>query len=335
MNLNRTRLARNSNISPIVGIVDVDSNVHRSFNVWYTLTQKMGQKVHLGNFMNKQAFHTFELATTAHPPFMPITDSSAPKTTGSVIQMGKVIFCKDLGCGGREKAFPEYKGHRPPKKEGLDESFEIFYKALDVKRASLKEAGIVDELILELPGRKGNRVLPDDCDAEADDFIATAAHICRENGLPSCIFSGDRDMFQLVDNDKQCYFYDTLKKQYFDEEAVKERVGVLPSQYLAHKVLTGDASDNIKGCEKVGVSRATQLLSKYNTLDNIFRVALEKVDVKGGAKKNGKEECKIMTQSVRKSLVEYSDKYKMTQQIMSLQIREEAVVPIKGFLGII
>ena len=49
-----------------------------------------------------------------------------------------------------------------------------------------------------------------------------------------------------------------------------EKYGVYPDQYAYFKSLAGDAADNIKGAEKIGVKTAASLLRTFGTLENII-----------------------------------------------------------------
>lgn len=115
---------------------------------------------------------------------------------------------------------------------------------------------------------------------EADDVIGTMAQKAANQGYQVKIVSGDRDLFQLVDADKQISVLYLGKEAFslrgsggvseFGLEQVKEKLGVLPTQVIDYKALCGDKSDNIPGVEGIGDKTAVQLLSNYGSLANIY-----------------------------------------------------------------
>jgi DNA polymerase-1 len=126
---------------------------------------------------------------------------------------------------------------------------------------------------------------------EADDVLGTLAQKATAAGYRVKILTGDRDLFQLVDPEKEItvlYFSpDALKRSTstiteFAPEQVKLKLGILPSQVVDYKALCGDQSDNIPGVKGIGDKTAVQLLNTYGTLDNIY-AALD--EIKGATQK--------------------------------------------------
>ncbi len=128
---------------------------------------------------------------------------------------------------------------------------------------------------------------------EADDILGTLAKRGTEEGYKVKILTGDRDLFQLIDPEKEIsvlYFTpDALKRSAnvngiteFSPEQVKEKLGVEPSQIIDFKALCGDKSDNIPGVKGIGEKTAVQLLSTYGTLENIY-ASLD--EIKGATQK--------------------------------------------------
>ena len=56
----------------------------------------------------------------------------------------------------------------------------------------------------------------------------------------------------------------------FDEIKIKEKYGLKPKQIIDYKALVGDASDNYPGVSGIGPKTASDLLSKYETLENLY-----------------------------------------------------------------
>ncbi|MGD0328695.1 MAG: DNA polymerase [Minisyncoccia bacterium] len=111
---------------------------------------------------------------------------------------------------------------------------------------------------------------------EADDILGTIAHTLSGSGgqnIDVIIASGDMDTLQLV-QDKRVQVY-TLKRGIndtilYDEEAVKARFGFLPALIPDWKGLCGDASDNIKGVKGIGEKTATELITKFGSIEKIY-----------------------------------------------------------------
>jgi DNA polymerase-1 len=135
---------------------------------------------------------------------------------------------------------------------------------------------------------------------EADDVLGTLAQKAAASGYRVKILSGDRDLFQLIDADKEItvlnFSPEALKRSTnsiaeFKAEEVKEKLGVFPTQVVDFKALCGDKSDNIPGVKGIGEKTAVQLLNTYNSLEEIY-AAID--DIKGATQKKlitGKEDA--------------------------------------------
>lgn len=111
---------------------------------------------------------------------------------------------------------------------------------------------------------------------EADDLLGTITEQLKnqKDKYEIIIASGDMDTLQLVKQDF-VYVY-TLKKGIndtilYDEKKVFERFGFAPSFLPDYKGLRGDPSDNIIGIKGIGEKTATSLISKYSTIENIYK----------------------------------------------------------------
>ena len=112
---------------------------------------------------------------------------------------------------------------------------------------------------------------------EADDVIAAVARHAVERDWRVRILSGDRDLFQLVDDRKDvaCLYtgggsHGERGINVVDEAAVRQKLGVAPHQVVDLKALSGDSSDNIPGVRGIGPKSAVTLLTEYGDLDAIY-----------------------------------------------------------------
>lgn len=110
---------------------------------------------------------------------------------------------------------------------------------------------------------------------EADDIIGTIVEQTKKDkDLKVIIASGDMDTLQLVDDDRVLVY--TLKKGIndtilYDEKLVKERFGFGPELLPDYKGLRGDPSDNIIGVKGVGEKTATELITNFGTIENLYK----------------------------------------------------------------
>jgi DNA polymerase I len=115
---------------------------------------------------------------------------------------------------------------------------------------------------------------------EADDVLGTLATRASSAGYQVQIASGDKDMFQLVNDQAQIsvlYFSGSSYQRSsagpipFNEEAVFEKMAVRPDQIVDYKALCGDPSDCIPGVRGIGAKSAAPLLQEFNTLDGVYQ----------------------------------------------------------------
>ena len=157
----------------------------------------------------------------------------------------------------REKTFRHgmYDGYKAKRKGMPDE--------LAIQMPLLKEALDAMHLVrFELPGY------------EADDLIGTLARQGESAGFSVCILSGDKDDFQLIDNNTVVLMpVNKLGKTYteiYDLEALLVRYQLTPDEFITLKSIMGDPSDNIPGVRGIGEKGAIELVKKYATLDSLY-----------------------------------------------------------------
>jgi 5'-3' exonuclease len=106
---------------------------------------------------------------------------------------------------------------------------------------------------------------------EADDVIGTLATVAPG---PVDVVTGDRDLFQLVDDHRGVRILYTgrgvAKLEIIDNDAVSSRYGVPASAYADLAVLRGDPSDGLPGVAGIGEKTAAGLLNRYGSLENLL-----------------------------------------------------------------
>jgi DNA polymerase-1 len=107
---------------------------------------------------------------------------------------------------------------------------------------------------------------------EADDVIGTLSRLGTKQGIETIIVTGDMDTLQLVDDAVKVY---TMRKGFtdtvvYDREAIKEKYGLTPEQFVDFKALKGDNSDNIPGVAGIGEKTASTLITAFDSLDKLY-----------------------------------------------------------------
>ena len=127
---------------------------------------------------------------------------------------------------------------------------------------------------------------------EADDLITSyALSFCDDTDI--VISSFDSDFFQLISERISILRYRGEKTMICSSQYMIDKYGIYPNQYAYFKSLVGDAADNIKGAEKIGIKTAASLLRTFGTLENIIKNAES-----------------INRPSIKKSIIENTDRIK-------------------------
>ncbi|GIJ23961.1 DNA polymerase I [Micromonospora lutea] len=117
---------------------------------------------------------------------------------------------------------------------------------------------------------------------EADDVLATLACQARDQGMPVLICTGDRDAFQLVDEQITVLYprkgVSDLARM--DPAAVETKYGVTPDRYRDLAALVGETSDNLPGIPGVGPKTAAKWINAYGGVEGVIARADE---IKGKA----------------------------------------------------
>jgi len=213
-------------------LLDSHAIIHRAYHA-------------LPEFMNSRGEPTGAIYGLATMLFKIITD----------LKPDYIIACFDLPKKTfRHEAYDNYKAGRAKSDEELVAQLiraRDFFKALSIP-------------IYECEG------------FEADDLLGTITEQLKnkKDKVDIIIASGDMDTLQIVEDDWiQVY---TLKKGIndtilYNEKKVFERFGFKPKNLPDYKGLRGDPSDNIIGIKGIGEKTATTLISKYGTIENIYK----------------------------------------------------------------
>lgn len=199
---------------------------------------------------------------------LPDFKTSSGKPTGALYGLASMVFsivsnldpdyiiaCYDLPGGTfRNDMHDGYKSHRKELEDGLITQIQ-------------ESKNILKALSIPCYDKKG---------FEADDILGTiSTTLKKDKDNEIIIASGDMDTMQLVDGEKVKVF--TLRKGLndtvlYDEKAVISRFGFKPSLIPDFKGLRGDPSDNIPGIAGIGEKTATILISKFGTIENIYKL---------------------------------------------------------------
>ncbi|HET8927193.1 MAG TPA: 5'-3' exonuclease [Microbacterium sp.] len=163
----------------------------------------------------------------------------------------------------RVDLIPSYKTHRVAEEVAVGPDVEVVPDPLEAQVPVIREA--LTALGIAIVGAPAH---------EADDVIGTLATTAR---MPVDIVTGDRDLFQLVDDGRDVRVIYTARGmrnlEVITDDAVRARYGVLPSQYADFAALRGDPSDGLPGVAGVGEKTAATLLAAHGDLDGVIRAA--------------------------------------------------------------
>jgi DNA polymerase-1 len=172
-----------------------------------------------------------------------------------------VVVCWDAGWSGRELTYEPYKSERKPRPDLLRDQWpHLMPLAEAFGFTNIKVDGF-----------------------EADDVIASLVKRAREQDVPVMVVSGDRDVYQLVEDGVRVMTTSrgVTDTKIYDRDGVVERYGVPPELVTDLIGLKGDTSDNIPGVPGIGDKTAAQLLQEFGSLEEV----LANVDKISGAKR--------------------------------------------------
>lgn len=173
-----------------------------------------------------------------------------------------VIACAwddDWRPGWRVELVPTYKAHRVVEIEGTEQESVDDDLSIQVPliRACLSALGIPVVGV---------------ADHEADDVLASMA---RQHEGPSLVVTGDRDLFQLVDDDTSVVYVarGVAKHELVTPAVLAGKYGVAPDRYVDFAVLRGDPSDGLPGVKGIGEKSAASLVGTYPSLESMVEAA--------------------------------------------------------------
>ena len=163
----------------------------------------------------------------------------------------------------RVDLIPTYKTHRVAEVTAVGPDVEVVPDPLEVQVPIIRRT--LDALGIPIVGA---------ADHEADDVIGTLA---TRASLPVDIVTGDRDLFQLVDDASEVRVIYTARGmsnlEIVTDATVVGKYGVLPIQYADYATMRGDASDGLPGVAGVGEKTAATLLAAHGDLAGIIAAA--------------------------------------------------------------
>src|SRR5437016_3612267 len=164
------------------------------------------------------------------------------------------VVAWDAGTSGRTELFADYKAQRRSRPDLLKQQWPAM------------------EPLVEAFGYSNVRVEG----YEADDLIASLAHRALQTSppVPVMIVTGDRDVFQLIDDDGLVKVMATSRgitdTKIYDRQAVVDRYGIAPELIPDFYGLKGDTSDNIPGIPGIGDKTASELLQSFGSLEGVL-----------------------------------------------------------------
>ncbi|SHJ12844.1 5'-3' exonuclease [Tessaracoccus bendigoensis DSM 12906] len=161
--------------------------------------------------------------------------------------------------GWRVELVPTYKAHRVVEVEGTEQESVDDDLSIQVPliRACLSALGIPVVGV---------------ADHEADDVLASMA---RQHEGPGLVVTGDRDLFQLVDDDTSVVYVarGVAKHELVTPAVLAAKYRVAPERYVDFAVLRGDPSDGLPGVKGIGEKSAASLVGTYPSLESMVEAA--------------------------------------------------------------
>jgi len=175
----------------------------------------------------------------------------------------KIVICWD-GAGGsqkRRKILKDYKdGRKSVRPVRLNKNFEFEEEDIDANRRYQRHrlAQYLDDLPV-------TQIILDNI--EADDVIAYLTHYYNNQGDQVVIASDDKDFFQLLS--KNTVVYRCTKKEWYTNRELVEEHNIYPHNFALARSIAGDASDNVKGVDRVGLKNLLKYFPFMSDQDEV------------------------------------------------------------------
>ena len=165
----------------------------------------------------------------------------------------------------RVDLIPSYKAHRVQREVPGGKDVEVVPDPLERQIPIIVD--VLDALGIAIVGADGY---------EADDVIGTLA---TGAGMPVDVVTGDRDLFQLVDDEAEVRILYIArgvgKHERITNEVVRQKYAIDGHQYADFAALRGDASDGLPGVAGIGEKTAATLLGRFRDLEGLRVASLD------------------------------------------------------------
>lgn len=219
-----------------------------------------------GNSLVHRAFHAIPLLSTSQGivtnavygfavMLLKILNEKKPQLIAVCFDKGKKTF--------RHDEYETYKATRKATPDELRPQFPLI-------KEMLSTMGIA---VMEMDGY------------EADDLIGTMITLAEKENIMNVVVTGDRDALQLVSGLTTVLLTKKgiTELDEYDEEKVRDRYGLSPSQLIDLKGLVGDVSDNIPGVPGIGEKTGAKLIEKFGSLESLLG-NLDQISIKQAVK---------------------------------------------------
>ncbi len=167
------------------------------------------------------------------------------------IKPSHVVVCFDMkGKTFRSDIYKDYKGTRQKTPNELEQQWPLVRDILNYMNIKILESPVY----------------------EADDIAGTLSKIASEKNFDNYLLTGDKDYFQLVNENTRVLFTrkGITEMDIITVDKIKEDYGIEPLEFIELKALMGDASDNIPGIHGIGEKTGLKLVRQFHTLENLY-----------------------------------------------------------------
>ena len=204
-----------------------------------------------------------------------------------------IAFDSKTAANVRKNLYDGYKKHR----HGMPEEL-------------AQQMPIIKEILIAM-----NIKIIEMADYEGDDILGTLAKKFAKENKDVYILSGDRDLFQLIEDHITVRIPRTkmgkTETEIYTKEKVEEEYGLEPIDLIEVKALMGDSSDEIPGVPNVGPKTGTNLIKQFKTVENLYK-ALEEGTVE-------------LTSKLKDTLIKNKDLAELSKELGIIKIN----APIK------